>query len=123
MVPSLIYFGELLIFQSPLSRSSLKTKTTESDRYAKTIFGTIGGGLHYRGSLPFYSLTKIEKKMKRYYFRIYQGSDFDDGDTVLTSGDEGLTLKGITIGILKISNGRYCVDGAFKKDYDNLAII
>ena len=47
----------------------------------------------------------------------------NDGDTVLTSGDEGLTLKGITIGILKISNGRYCVDGAFKKDYDNLAII
>ena len=86
MVLALIYQGELLIFQSPLSRSSLKTKTTESDRYAKTIFGTIGGGLHYRGSLPFYSLTKIEK-MKRYYFRIYQGSDFEDGDTVWTDAN------------------------------------
>ena len=26
--------------------------------------------------------------MKRYYFRIYQGSDFEDGDTVWTDGAE-----------------------------------
>lgn len=74
MVLALIFQGELLIFQSPLSRSSLKTKTTESDRYAKTIFGTIGGGLHYRGSLPFYSLTKIEKNEAHPTFRVMRQS-------------------------------------------------
>ena len=79
MVLALILQGELLIFQSPLSRSSLKTKTTESDRYAKTIFGTIGGGLHYRGSLPFYSLTKIEKNEKILFF--------EDGDNVWTDAN------------------------------------
>ena len=27
--------------------------------------------------------------MKRYYFRIYQGSDFEDGDTVWTDANSG----------------------------------
>ena len=32
-------------------------------------------------------LTKNCKNMKRYYFRIYQGSDFEDGDTVWTDAN------------------------------------
>ena len=35
----------------------------------------------------FYSLIKFYTKMKRYYFRIYQGSDFEDGDNVWTDAN------------------------------------
>ena len=37
--------------------------------------------------LLFYSLIKFYTKMKRYYFRIYQGSDFEDGDNVWTDAN------------------------------------
>lgn len=45
-----------------------------------------GEGFTIEALSLFIHLLKL-KKMKRYYFRIYQGLDFEDGDTVWTDAN------------------------------------